>query len=452
MKTIQRLVGYVVVLLVALFATFACSDVYVLKTGNNTMPYDTWERACTDLDAALDYGRAITIGDGIWQLNRRHTVRGDIRSMNGPYSTSIDCSLITNTQNVYHILKLKGTIDGISFVNANLPNEQNYIIGSYEHSTVNNCIFYNNTIYLIIYCASARVNNCVFYKNRINRSGWALVATHDNSIIQNCLFLQNTIDNDYHSYSVDVKGGLIENIIVAQSGNDSVMLARNGSCNYKSIIKNSCVDGPIIINGDKSSTNLAEIANIITNDPQLIVTNPASALLKGNSISIPHFYLSSNSPCIDAGIYNTNLDNSTDLEGRERVVGASVDIGPNEYGAPVRFCANATKGTANASIIVTWIRLGTQYEIHRGSNAVYAQSSVIVATTNNWFIDNSITTTNYYYYWIKEVGGLSRTSRCDYGFGYPAMRAFIEYEQSSSSNMNTRSHENKRKKRWIALD
>ena len=147
--------------------------------------------------------------------------------------------------------------------------------------------------------AYGMINNCLFISNSASAGG----AT-GGSILNNCTLVRNTAS--------DVGGGLSPGM----AGNSS---ARNCIVYYNTAPASpDCYLTPI----DYSCTPLpaAGVGNF-TNEPRFL------------SLSGSNLRLQNDSPCINAGL-NSAAPGVTDLEGKSRVCGGTVDVGAYEYQSP----------------------------------------------------------------------------------------------------------------------
>ena len=173
----------------------------------------------------------------------------------------------------------------------------------------------------------------------------------DGGILNNCLLGGNYAGG----YGGGVCAGTLNNCTLANNGCyggggayfaalDNCILYENTPANYQSCTLNYCCTTPLPANG---------IGNF-TNDPVFVDLASANARLQGNS------------PCINAGA-NAWAPGATDLDGRPRIVGGTVDIGAYEF----------QPGTSGA--FIGWL---DQFGLPTDGSADYADSDA--DGMNNW--------------------------------------------------------------------
>ena len=140
--------------------------------------------------------------------------------------------------------------------------------------------------------SSSRLNSCTLIANTAATGGGANAST-----LTNCTLTGN---------AASVSGGGVQGTFVTKCVFIGNTAPTNG--NYDtSTLDHSCV-APLPASGTGNFTNA----------PLFVKT------------SVGDFHLQSNSPCLNAGL-NTAAPGATDLDGRSRIVGGTVDVGAYEF-------------------------------------------------------------------------------------------------------------------------
>jgi len=194
--------------------------------------------------------------------------------------------------------------------------------GAYE-SALTNCVLTGNSAYYYgggVACST--LNNCTLVGNSAKYGGGTVFGT-----LTKCVLTGNSAESGGAALSAT----LINCTLV---GNSASTLG--GGATWSEL--NNCV---VYFNNAPSGPNyhLDQTDGGILN---YACTTPAPTNGVGNITSPPSFVdtngwsnlrLQSNSPCVNAG-NNAYTTNSTDLDGRPRIVGGTVDIGAYEFQGP----------------------------------------------------------------------------------------------------------------------
>jgi hypothetical protein len=374
MKTISSFLAGTVVVLFA-FATSATTHYVDLNCANATPPYTGWSTAATNIQDAIDAstnGDWVLVTNGIYQTGGR-AVYGTssnrivldkaltVQSINGAASTmvvgactapthggpNVRCAYLTNgavligftltkggTPPVLEDLVREASGGGVwcedtsaSILNCVLVgNTSGYGGGAAYSGTLTSCVLASNTV------AGGRgwgggawastLNNCVLLRNSGYEGGGA-----NSGWLYNCLIVGNSAGFGGGTFSSTLNNcTIVSNTATYSGGGISGGAADDFSTN--------CI---IYYNSAPSGTNwnVANIANgctvplpvgsgNITNEPLFV------------SLPISDFHLQSSSPCINAG--NSLIVSSvTDLDGKPRIVGGTVDIGAYENQGNIRY-------------------------------------------------------------------------------------------------------------------
>ena len=199
--------------------------------------------------------------------------------------------------------------------------------------TVNNCIISNNAASWnggggVYFVQGGSINNCTVCGNTsaAGGSGGGIQCEQGGQTLQNCLVYGNTADDGagiYFFNSATMRNCTVTGNTNGTPDNGVGLYLKSGGTVQNCIIFGNQGGGANIYNpsggviSNTCSPSLAGSGNI-TNDP--VFVNSAAK----------NFRLADASPCINAG-NNASAAGSTDLDGRPRVVGGTVDMGAYEF-------------------------------------------------------------------------------------------------------------------------
>ncbi len=375
---------------------------YVSPDGGAVLPYTNWAMAARDIQSAINAGidgSSVIVTDGTYTLSAEISLDYPVTvgSVNGAEKTLVDgggsvrCVNITDSGAVW---------DGFT-VTGGYAQEGGGIYC--REGTVRNCIITNNSTFGSssgdgggVYCRSrGLVENCIITMNSASDDGGG-VANGNNGVsagvVRNCLVFGNTAA-DKGGGVMMWSGALVENCTVYSntaayggglcSGNYGN--ARNVISYYNAAGTSSNVNWYHVGN-DANYYNCCTWPDVggssITNEPGFM------GLEAGN------VRLSSGSPCVDSGQYQTWMGSGIDLDGFARVAGDVVDIGAFEFDyAAVNPdpADNDIDVTANTDLCWTDGKLAVLYHVYVGTSQV----AVIMATTADpEYIGSQSATTN----------------------------------------------------------
>ncbi|MCL1909830.1 MAG: DUF5123 domain-containing protein [Kiritimatiellaeota bacterium] len=323
-KTVSRMALAAMLVFVAC-ATRAATTYYVSPRGDDTDGL-SWETAKTSIQAAV--ALATTTGDEVVVTNGTYTaITGTanaaitIRSVNGAEHTFIDggktnrCATLgtatTHTETV---------LTGFTLTNGDAGSEGG---GGSIYGTLNACVFTNNTATTGGGAYEGTLNNCTLTSNTAikNESGTGGAGGGSiYSILNNCLLIKNTAINSgggvyngtlinctlaYNKagYGGGSNAGTVNNCVLW----DNFRLDEITTDNYNGgSINNSCSTFPTLANGN------------INDDPLFVDAENGD------------FRLKLNSPCVNAGNNSYAPAGLPDLDGTQRILGGTVDMGAYE--------------------------------------------------------------------------------------------------------------------------
>ncbi|MBU0716021.1 MAG: hypothetical protein KJ964_11745 [Verrucomicrobia bacterium] len=386
----QRLYVLIVGLMVSIQMAGATTN-YVDRYGTNPTPnYTNWATAATNIQLAVDVaavGNTVLVSNGVYDTGGKitpsyaltnrvcATTAIILRSVNGPNYTSIKGQPSPNglmgTGAVRCVYLAGGAsligftlTNGYAMTNGTMGNERGgagvmvetsgsvsncVIVGNYgdrygggvflnNGGTLNNCVISNNSNIAYgggVASIGGTINNCIIVNNSLGTLGGGVMA-RANTEINNCLIAGNIT-------TAGSGGGLflwfspvkLNNCTIV--GNDSGASEGGGINFYQcyASLTNCIVWGNTSTYGTSSN-----IYNQATQDFSYVCSGPTKAGT-GNTDSDPQFVgpatgnyrLTANSPCVNAGIYQSWMTGAADIDGHRRLDKFSgiVDMGCYEY-------------------------------------------------------------------------------------------------------------------------
>jgi parallel beta-helix repeat protein/predicted outer membrane repeat protein len=218
------------------------------------------------------------------------TISGNSARENGGgvYSAKLKNCVLTGNNADYGGGAYIGTLNNCTLTGNSARSGGGGIYGS----TLNNCILTGNNAINGGGISGGTMINCLLIGNLAATGGGSYASS-----LYNCTVYGNYATNSGGGVS---NGGLFNCIVYFN-------LASNGS-NYSFGNLNYCCTMPLPASGTANFTNAPNLVN----------------MAGGN------FRLQTNSPCINAG-NNAYASTSTDLDGRPRIIGGTVDVGAYEF-------------------------------------------------------------------------------------------------------------------------
>jgi hypothetical protein len=324
----------------SLLATPAPATVHYVNVNNASpgSPYTNWATAATDIQSAVDAalaGDVVLVTNGIYQTGGRlfsdtttNRLAVDkaitIKSVNGPAVTIIRGYQVPGTTNgassVRCVYLVSGaTLSGFTLTNGSTTGNGGGIHCDNSSALVSNCIITGNSAGGSGGGGSgwATFLNCLIRGNTAFTNGGGLCwgwAT-------NCLIVGNSAQKGGGTYLVDL---LYNCTISGNTASVSYGGVGSGVHMYNCIVYYNTA--PVSSNHSAKMDHCCTVPidysiYSFTNEPRFV--DPAA----GN------FRLQSNSPCINAG-NNAYVRSSTDLDGKPRIMGGTVEIGAYEFPVP----------------------------------------------------------------------------------------------------------------------
>jgi len=346
----------------------SASVLYVSVNSTNPVPpFTDWTTAATNIQDAVDAANPndlVLVSNGVYAAGGRQISTADVtnrlvitnsitvQSVSGPAVTLIQgyrVSVLTNLPNAVRcvLLASNAVLSGFTLTNGS-AGTGNYDNGgglsAYRSSAVlSNCVIVGNFAAgagggafggKLINCvlsgnlaegggaaSSASLLNCQVISNTANWAGGML-----NGTATNCLLAGNRATN-YGGASGFAE--LVNCTVVSNSLDDGS--SGNGGGSYYDTVLNCIIYGNTAPNGSNYySSTISYSCSVPVPAGVGNIAGPPIFVAPGD------FHQQSNSPCINAGD-NADISVSTDLDGRPRLVGGTVDLGACEFQGTTRY-------------------------------------------------------------------------------------------------------------------
>ena len=386
-------------ILILLFLCFISLEIvadthYVSPSGGNVSPFDTWEKAATNIQDGINVstnGDVVLVTNGIYNLTEQISVTNNItvKSFNGADSTMVVGGFPEHTNRCFY-LENDSIVDGFTISNGVVKgNDTSEVYGGgvycYEGGTVKNCTITGNSalgsccdgggVYcddggLIQNCIIAKnygywgggvnsdlgtVQNCIISENTAYMQGGGIFLMNE-GVVQNCI-IKNNFANWYGGGVWCNWGGVVQNcVIIKNTANNSgggVGCWHGGTLINCTICKNEATETQIdsvfciekkpffynnIIYAHEDNNiwaasdigNKAKILTTHTHIKNCCIGQPPEFIDLENN----NFRLSYESPCVNRGsnkkYHKIGNSSETDLAGNLRVMNGKIDIGAYE--------------------------------------------------------------------------------------------------------------------------
>ncbi len=344
---------------------------YAAPGGSNTPPYNTWAKAATNIQDAVNVcsnGYTVIVSNGNYRATSALSIARPIQvqSVNGPAVTSIDgagthrCVAI-RTNALFEGFSVTNGYEGTSEggagiycegggrirncrVRGNLTTGYGGGIRVQSGGSVEGCTIVGNrtTVYAgggIYVNAAGNLFDSVVQSNQAVTGGGGGSFAFGGGTIRNCLFLDNSSSSE-GAGGLDTYNGnyAVDNCTIC--GN-SANAGYAGGAEMTQGAMSNCIVYFNTTGGSESNWNAAASASIGST-----CTRPLPPGT-GNRTNDPSFFdrvrgdyrLASGSACIDAGMNQGWMAGARDIEGTPRIINGTVDLGayeltPAHYAAP----------------------------------------------------------------------------------------------------------------------
>lgn len=294
---------------------------FVSPSGSHESPYDTWEKAATNLQEAIsvaDDGDTVLVTNGLYAVTSELLITNRVllQSVNGASVTVIDGQTETRCIRLAHS---NAVVDGFTVTHGNASDENGGGVLCVTGGTLQHCRFVNNAAYNGAGVYGGTVEESTFQGNVAAHAGGgaAMNSLHNcflsgnhalegggvyRCLLQNCTVIRNTAE-----WTGGTLGGTSLNCIVyfnvSEIAVDNVEIGfPEGACHF------TC-----------TTPDPGGMGNI-TEAPRLLPEDNA--------------HLLQDSPCIGAGDNGVVSTNDLDLDGEPRIFDGTVDMGCDEFFAP----------------------------------------------------------------------------------------------------------------------
>ena len=359
-------------------ATRAPSTMYVAKDSTPTFPYDTWETAADTLPTLVPWcgdGTTVIIGDGVYTNTKASVFLNGttVRSLHGAESTAIFSKTATTTLILGNPrARVEGltlfsdhvsrgmaamTIQSGTFVDgvvSNFYSSSAQIINLIGQSAIltNSTIIRNettgriNTIHTNTDGSGSgggKILNCRIVGNVGNNDtyGCAVFNYNGSLTMRNCLIACNT-NRSTGASAVWLKSGSVENCTVAEN------YVGGSSTRAGFVVENSPPVRNCVIHDNRNTANVANWSGTSASYTYCCTTPLPSGA--GNVLAVDPLFADGEwrtgaGPCKDAGANQSWMAGATDLDGGDRIVDDTVDIGCYEYFAGALECSAIPSAT-----------------------------------------------------------------------------------------------------------
>lgn len=378
---------------------------YVALNGSHVAPFDTWAKAATNIQAAVDAcsaGDEVIVSNGVYASGARMTPGAvtsnrvvitnaiHVRSLSGPAATVI----VGSGPLIYNALRCAyvgggGMLSGFTLTNGHTLALQT---GAPERtsdadgggvllgpgSSLSNCVIVGNSCLKngggVCALTNSVVTHCVIVGNAAEDGGAVYMST--GAVVRNCVIEENQATSDGGGVFCD-GGGLVRNCVVARNYAEyaGVYCWFGGALENCTITRNRtggiafASDGVYCFRGGALRNTIVyynepgrDFKFYTSYDGMQYCCVPESSAAESNTVAAPQFMdmsngnyrLQASSPCINTGLNAAWMAAARDLDGQARIVNGIVDMGAYEAGVwQCDIVANVRTGMAPLSVTLT---------------------------------------------------------------------------------------------------
>jgi hypothetical protein len=379
--------AFIFSLLVIASRTYAATLYVNSSNPSPAFPFTTWATAATNIQDAIDSaveGDQVLVTNGVYNTGNRTAPDGSwnrvvitngltLSSVNGSAATVIDggramrCVILTSGAAIKGFTLTNGT-EGVGG-GAYCPSTSNSPVAN---TLVSDCLIISNFSSYGGGIAFCTVSNCIVTRNTSTGSGGGTESCHvynsvlssnvsghygggasgGFSVLDHCIVFGNTASGSAPGGG-GVFGSTLYNCLVVSNfvaygpgsgtygctlnncticGNSSYFSGYPGASGSISLSPFNAINNTIIYNNTGGNWSNLQMTNSCTTPLPPGMDNITNAPLFAN-LAAGDFHLAPSSPCINAG-RNGPVTWSKDLDGNQRVIAGTVDLGCYEFQSP----------------------------------------------------------------------------------------------------------------------
>lgn len=334
---------------------------YVSPTGGNQWPHGSWATAARSMPnavASAPPGTTLLLAAATHDLNAaiplaaELTVRGD---GNDPAAVVVR-QTATNVP-CFRMDHPGALIEGITITGARSAGNGGGVMFQ-SGGTVNRCIITGNHasngggVHMDSDGAGAVISTIIRGNTADGYGGGAVISR--NGLLRNCLVVDNASADSGGGIYLD--GGVIESCTITR--NTAATFGGGIDIDRSGTVRNCVIWGNTApVDTEWRAANAVTASHCCTT-PELGTDSTTNAPLFV-SPATDDFRLRSGSPGVDAGVRQAWMNGATDLRGRPRVAGASVDMGAYEVGQHfITASVNTTNGVITPAGVIGCLETG----------------------------------------------------------------------------------------------
>lgn len=432
-----------IALLLAAARPVSATTYYVTTTGDDTADGTNWATALLTISNAVaktSGGDTVTVSNGAYTLAAQIYITNGItvQSLNGITNTVVNGGYPGSSNRCFYVNHADAVVDGFTITNAyvNASGGGVYLSGgTLQNSLITGCkgdasvTIYGRGVYIT---GGGIVSNCSIIGNSDAKYGVG-AAIWQSGTLKNSTISRNTSPYYVAGGVYLYYGGLVRNCLITRNstrGPGGVYFNWGGTVENCTISRNTATSG----GGGAPGGGVGGSGGTIKNS--IIYFNTATDLTWGDNWggSLTYSYVcttpavggTSNitddpllkdaandnyrllpgSPCIDAGQSNSWMAGAKDLDGNDRIIGATVDIGAYEFKVGDLMCtflADSTEGFDPHTVVFTGYVSGTNltglcylWDVDNNGSIDYEGPTVSVVTNTytSGVFSVSLTVTN----------------------------------------------------------
>ncbi len=357
---------------------------YVSMDGGNVSPYSSAANAATDIQNAINAaedGDTVLVDDGVYFPPNQLVLTNDIilRSVNGPYKTTIDGS---NSHAVVSISEAEAILEGFTITHGDG--------------------FWGGGVYVF---RTGTVDRCILSENKAVNGGGIFL--NEGGLVKNSLIMNNSVSSKGGGLDFRLGGKAVNCTIVS----NSTIYNYGGFYCTKGSLAN-CIIWDNYLNGKTNNYGFSDFHGgtsefcstfPIMNGVGQIGTPPEFMDSASGS-----YFLKSDSPCVNSGTNFPGMTNWFDLAGNPRILDGNVDMGCFEYGGDIPVFGELKYKQKKTKAVFKWenvepllnpyLDLGYKIVLKDGTNVVDGSRTLVPNKKKTvWKFKDKVTKTSVKY-------------------------------------------------------